>query len=146
MELTLQDVKSIVIGLLTMALVYGFKRFWQYRTKKTIGSKLAELKTEEAWLERVGTSFEEAVLFSFRLIFIVLFLIGVASILDPLLAFLSGDGNVLELFKFSAWLLVLVTALVSVYKLNQIRRYPEEKDKLKKKIQALQDRLDSVKE
>tara|TARA_R110001583_G_C5357847_1_gene381255 strand:- start:57 stop:449 length:393 start_codon:yes stop_codon:yes gene_type:complete len=127
MELTFQDLKSVVIALLTMALVYGFKVFWQCRTKKAMGSKLEELKTEQEWLERVGTSFEEAVLFSFRLVFIVLFLVGLGSIFDPFLTYLIGDGGMFELFRFSAWLLVLVAAYVSVSKLGQIRRYPEEK-------------------
>jgi len=144
MDPTFQDLKSVVIGLLTMALVYGFKVFWQYRTKKAMGSKLEELKTEQEWLERVGTSFEEAVLFSFRLVFIVLFLVGLASIFDPFLAFLIGDGGIFELFSFSAWLMVLVAAYVSVSKLGQIRRYPEEKEKLKATIRDLQERLNTL--
>lgn len=65
MELTFQDLKSVLIALLTMALAYRFKVFWQYHTKKSMGSKLEELKIEQEWLERVGTSFEEAVIFSF---------------------------------------------------------------------------------
>jgi hypothetical protein len=144
MDLTFQDLKSVVIGLLTMALVYGFKVFWQYRTKKVMGSKLEELKTEQEWLERVGTSFEEAVLFSFRLVFIVLFLVGLALIFDPFLAFLFGDGGMVELFRFSACLLVLVSAYVSFFKLGQIRRYPEEKEKLKAAILDLQERLNTL--
>tara|TARA_R110002167_G_scaffold70001_1_gene197098 strand:- start:1387 stop:1782 length:396 start_codon:yes stop_codon:yes gene_type:complete len=129
MELTFQDLKSVVIALLTMVLVYGFKVFWQCRTKKAMGSKLEELKTEQEWLERVGTSFEEAVLFSFRLVFIVLFLVGLGSIFDPFLTYLIGDGGMFELFRFSAWLLVLVAAYVSVSKLGKIRRYPQKRRK-----------------
>lgn len=141
MELTIQDAKSVILALLTMALVYGFKRFWHYRTKKAIAGKLEDLKTEQEWLERVGNSFEEAVLFSFRLLFIVLFLIGVASIIGPLLAFISGASSPFALFKFSAWVLVLAASYASVSKLSQIRRYPEEKERLKQKIQALEERL-----
>lgn len=141
MELTTQDLKSVILALLTMALVYGFKRFWQYRTKKAITGKLEGLKIEQEWLERVGNSFEEAVLFSFRLLFIVLFLIGVASIVGPLLEFISGASSPFTLFKFTAWVLVIVASFVSVSKLNQIRRYPEEKERLKQKINALEAHL-----
>lgn len=141
MELTTQDLKSVILALLTMALVYGFKRFWQYRTKKAIAGKIEGLKVEQEWLERVGNSFEEAVLFSFRLLFIVLFLIGVASIVGPLLDFISGAANPFTLFKFASWVLVIVASFVSVSKLSQIRRYPEETERLKQKIKALEVRL-----
>jgi len=140
-ELTTQDLKSVILALLTMALVYGFKRFWQYRTKKSIAGKIEGLKVEQEWLERVGNFFEEAVLFSFRLLFIVLFLIGVASIVGPLLEFISGAANPFALFKFASWALVIVASFVSVSKLSQIRRYPEETERLKQKIKALEVRL-----
>lgn len=141
MELTIQDLKSVVLALLTMMIVYGFKRFWQYRTKKALTGKLEGLKTEQEWLERVGNSFEETVLFSFRLLFIVLFLVGVASIVGPLLEFISGAYSPFTLFKFAAWVLVIAACFSSVSKLNQIRQYPEEKERLKDKISGLEARL-----
>lgn len=57
MELSIQDLKSVILALLTIALVYGFRRFWQCRTKKAIAGKIEWVNVEWEWLERVVNSF-----------------------------------------------------------------------------------------
>jgi len=146
MEITSQDIKSIILALLVLVLAEICKRFWQSRTKRSTRRKIASLEAEKLWLERVGSSFEEAVLFSFRVLFVILFFIGIASLVRPYLLFISGSGGFLIFTEFVVWAFVVVTSYMAITKIEKIRKFPEEKEKLQTKMDSLKERLAKLEE
>jgi hypothetical protein len=141
MEITLQDIKSILLALLVLILAESCKRFWQHRTKLSTRRKIESLEAEILWLERVGNSFEEAVLFSFRVLFAILMLIGIASIARPYFMFISGNGGFMSFVEFTFWGFVVFASFIAITKIGKIRKFPEEKEKLQCKIDNLTKRL-----
>ena len=140
----MEDLKSLLIGILGGLIVLAVSKFYKaYRVKK-IRDDISLLEYERSHLEEMKRSSVEMNRSAFRSIFAMLSLMGFAKLSDPILAFINGrvglDAN--TVFSIIIWGMFFTLSVKMWQRYDNLKNYKDAIGKMDTKLSKLQQKLE----
>jgi len=139
----MEDLKSLLIGIVGGLIVIAISKAYKSYKKKTIQEDINILEFEKKHLEEMKRSSVEMNRSSFRAVFALFFFIGLANLVPTFFALI----NIEPLTKSSLFVVLAIWAMFIALSLkfwnryNNLKNYNQAMKQMEQKLEKLQERL-----
>jgi len=141
----MSDIKSLIIGIIGGLIVLGISNAYKHYKKKTIREDIQFLEFEKQHLGEMKKSSVEMNRSSFRAIFFLFLLMGVANLIPELILQVSNNAlNGLSSFiSMIVWGLFTALAIKFWRRYGNLKNFKEANKRMEEKLDKLKSKLES---
>jgi len=135
-------VGGIINGVLAFCVLEAVKRYWSYRSAKSMQKQLKGIEFQKTLTENLAKSEHLTLLFCFGSLFWLMAFVSLAFIIPGLFSILASEKvHVLNTINLAIWICFCVISFAASRLLKRAEKYPESMEGFDKKIAKLTTKL-----